>query len=176
MMDDQKTQLTDMVTALRGLEKTHVQEQEKALEVLGKKFQQIQEGNEKKLEEMRQTVDEKLHNTLEKRLGESFQLVSKQLEAVHTGLGDMQKLATGVGDLKRVLTNVKERGTWGEYQLEAILEQILTVDQFARNVQCPGCLACREQVMVVQVWPRSSRSPRSKAHPDGPPGVSHGAS
>jgi len=90
----------------------------------------IEETNERKLEQMRQTVDEKLHDTLEKRLGESFKLVSERLEAVQRGLGEMQQLATGVGDLKRVLTNVKERGTWGEYQLAAILEQILTPDQY----------------------------------------------
>ncbi len=90
----------------------------------------LQEGNERKLEEMRVTVDEKLHGTLEKRLGESFQLVSNQLEAVQRGLGEMQSLATGVGDLKKVLTNVKLRGTWGEVQLRAILEQILTPDQY----------------------------------------------
>jgi DNA recombination protein RmuC len=95
----------------------------------------LQEGNEKKLEEMRRTVDEKLHETLEKRLGESFKLVSERLEAVHKGLGEMQSLATGVGDLKRVLTNVKARGTWAEVQLGAILEQILTPDQFERNVR-----------------------------------------
>jgi DNA recombination protein RmuC len=134
MMEDQKTQLADVVTALKGLEKTHQDEQQKAHERLDKKFQQIQESNEKKLEEMRKTVDEKLHDTLEKRLGESFKLVSDRLEAVQRGLGEMQTLATGVGDLKRVLTNVKERGTWGEYQLGAILEQILTPEQYGRNV------------------------------------------
>ena len=79
--------------------------------------------------------DRKLQSTLEKRLGESFKLVSDRLEAVQRGLGEMQSLATGVGDLKRVLTNVKERGTWGEYQLGAILEDILSPDQFARNVK-----------------------------------------
>jgi DNA recombination protein RmuC len=84
---------------------------------------------------MRQTVDEKLHDTLEKRLGESFKLVSERLEAVHQGLGEMQHLATGVGDLKRVLVNVKARGTWAEVQLGAILEQILTPEQFAKNVR-----------------------------------------
>ncbi len=97
----------------------------------------LQQSNETKLDEMRRTVDEQLHVTLEKRLGESFRLVSERLESVQRGLGEMQALATGVGDLKRVLTNVKERGTWGEYQLGAILEQILTPDQFARNVR-PG--------------------------------------
>jgi len=98
-------------------------------------LQQLQEGNEKKLEEMRKTVDEKLHGTLEKRLGESFKLVSERLEAVQRGLGEMQNLATGVGDLKRVLTNVKARGTWGEIQLGALLEQILTPEQYDKNVQ-----------------------------------------
>ena len=134
MMDDQQKQLADVVTALKGLEKTHQDEQQKARAGLDDKFKQIQESNEQKLEEMRKTVDEKLHDTLEKRLGESFKLVSDRLEAVQRGLGEMQNLATGVGDLKRVLTNVKERGTWGEYQLGAILEQTLTPEQYSRNV------------------------------------------
>lgn len=94
----------------------------------------IQVDNAGKLEEMRRTVDEKLHATLEQRLGESFKQVSDRLEQVHRGLGEMQTLAAGVGDLKRVLTNVKTRGTWGEVQLSALLEQILTADQFAANV------------------------------------------
>jgi DNA recombination protein RmuC len=94
----------------------------------------IQADNANKLEEMRRTVDEKLHATLEQRLGESFKLVSERLEQVHRGLGEMQSLAAGVGDLKRVLTNVKTRGTWGEVQLSALLEQLLTADQFAANV------------------------------------------
>ena len=94
----------------------------------------IQADNASKLEEMRRTVDEKLHATLEQRLGESFKLVSDRLEQVHRGLGEMQSLATGVGDLKRVLSNVKTRGTWGEVQLAALLEQLLTADQFAANV------------------------------------------
>jgi len=94
----------------------------------------IQADNAAKLEEMRRTVDEKLHATLEQRLGESFKLVSDRLEQVHRGLGEMQTLAAGVGDLKRVLTNVKTRGTWGEVQLSALLEQLLTADQFASNV------------------------------------------
>ena len=94
----------------------------------------IQADNATKLDEMRRTVDEKLHATLEQRLGESFKLVSERLELVHRGLGEMQSLAAGVGDLKRVLTNVKTRGTWGEVQLSALLEQLLTADQFAANV------------------------------------------
>lgn len=88
---------------------------------------------------MRKTVDEKLHATLETRLTESFRQVSERLERVHQGLGEMQQLALGVGDLKRVLTNVKTRGTWGEVQLEMLLEQVLTVDQYAKNVETvPG--------------------------------------
>lgn len=94
----------------------------------------IQADNAVKLDEMRKTVDEKLHATLEQRLGESFKLVSDRLEQVHRGLGEMHTLAAGVGDLKRVLTNVKTRGTWGEVQLAALLEQLLTADQFAANV------------------------------------------
>lgn len=101
---------------------------------LERKLQDLEAGNAAKLEEMRQTVDEKLHATLEHRLGESFKLVSDRLEQVHRGLGEMQTLAAGVGDLKKVLTNVKTRGTWGEVQLGGLLEQILTQEQFARNV------------------------------------------
>ena len=101
---------------------------------LDQRVRELQEGNERKLDEMRRTVDEKLHDTLEKRLGESFKLVSDRLDTVHKGLGEMQHLATGVGDLKRVLTNVKARGTWAEVQLGAILEQVLTPDQYGKNV------------------------------------------
>ncbi|MBS2127472.1 DNA recombination protein RmuC [Burkholderia thailandensis] len=98
------------------------------------RLKEIEANNAAKLEEMRRTVDEKLHATLEQRLGESFKLVSDRLEQVHRGLGEMQTLAAGVGDLKKVLTNVKTRGTWGEVQLEALLEQMLTPDQYAKNV------------------------------------------
>lgn len=94
----------------------------------------IQSDNADKLEAMRRTVDERLHASLEQRLGESFRLVSERLEQVHRGLGEMQSLAAGVGDLKRVLGNVKTRGTWGEIQLESLLAQLLTPDQFAANV------------------------------------------
>ena len=104
-------------------------------ETLEKKMAEMQTGNERKLDEMRATVDEKLQKTLEIRLGESFKLVSDRLEAVHKWLGDMQQLATGVGDLKRVLSNVKTRGVLGEYQLESILDQILTIEQYGRNVK-----------------------------------------
>ncbi len=103
-------------------------------DTLDQRVRELQDGNERKLDEMRRTVDEKLHETLEKRLGESFKLVSDRLDTVHKGLGEMQHLAAGVGDLKRVLTNVKARGTWAEVQLGAILEQVLTPEQFSKNV------------------------------------------
>jgi DNA recombination protein RmuC len=94
----------------------------------------MQKDNNDKLEVMRATVDEKLHATLERRLGESFKHVSERLEQVHKGLGEMQNLASGVGDLKKVLTNVKTRGTWGEVQLGNLLEQVMTPSQYERNV------------------------------------------
>jgi len=102
------------------------------------KLSELREDNGKRLEEMRLTVDEKLQDTLQKRLGESFKQVSERLEQVHRGLGEMQSLATGVGDLKKVLTNVKTRGGWGEVQLGALLEQMLTPAQFERNVRTKG--------------------------------------
>jgi DNA recombination protein RmuC len=108
---------------------------EKMREKVDERLREMREGNEKKLEQMRETVDEKLQSTLEKRIGESFKRVSEHLEAVHKGLGEMRNLADGVGDLKKVLTNVKARGTWGEIQLGAILEQILTDGQYDRNVE-----------------------------------------
>ncbi|GBU15363.1 hypothetical protein AwPolaro_07410 [Polaromonas sp.] len=107
--------------------------------VLNERLAAIQADNTSKLEEMRRTVDEKLHATLEQRLGESFKLVSDRLEQVHKGLGEMQTLASSVGDLKRVMTNVKSRGTWGEMQLGAIIENVLTPAQYAKNVKTvPG--------------------------------------
>ena len=102
---------------------------------LEKSVTTMQEGNEKKLEEMRKTVDEKLNETLEKRLGESFKQVSDRLEAVHKGLGEMQNLATSVGDLKKVMTNVKSRGVLGEYQLQNLIEDLLTNEQYEKNVK-----------------------------------------
>lgn len=98
------------------------------------RLREIQQQNAAELEKMRHTVDEKLQSTLEQRLGASFKLVSERLEQVHRGLGEMQSLASGVGDLKRVLSNVKTRGTWGEVQLQALLEQILSPEQYARNI------------------------------------------
>ena len=105
---------------------------------LDERLQALQTDNNTKLEQMRHTVDEKLQGTLERRLGESFQLVSERLEQVYKGLGEMQSLASGVGDLKKVLTNVKTRGTWGEVQLGNLLEQMLAPDQYARNVATKG--------------------------------------
>lgn len=99
------------------------------------KLKQIYEDNTRQLDRMRETVDNKLQATLEKRLGESFQMVSERLELVHQGLGDMRNLAAGVGDLKKVLTNVKARGTWGEVQLGALLEEILSPEQYLKNVK-----------------------------------------
>ena len=130
----QKQQLESVTTQVQALVETNQQRREGLRATISEPLGEMREANEKKLEEMRRTVDEKLQGTLEKRLGESFQQVREQLDAVHKGLGQMQSLATGVGDLKNVLTNVKARGTWAEYQLEAILEQVLTPEQFDRNV------------------------------------------
>jgi DNA recombination protein RmuC len=106
---------------------------------LENKLRELQVDNAAKLEQMRATVDEKLQTTLETRLGESFRLVSERLEQVQRGLGEMQQLATGVGDLKRVLTNVRTRGTFGEVQLGALLEQVLTIEQYETNcITVPG--------------------------------------
>jgi DNA recombination protein RmuC len=104
-------------------------------DTLENRLKALQEDNNTKLEKMRETVDEKLQSTLEKRLGESFRLVSERLELVHKGLGEMQNLAIGVGDIKKVLSNIKTRGVLGEYQLENILDQILTVEQYSKNVR-----------------------------------------
>jgi DNA recombination protein RmuC len=99
------------------------------------RLKQLQEDNSKQIDKMRATVDEKLQGTLEKRLGESFKLVSDRLEQVHQGLGAMQQLASDVGGLQRVLTNVKTRGGWSEWQLGVLLEEMLTPDQFAENMK-----------------------------------------
>ncbi|MDB5763503.1 MAG: putative RmuC family protein [Herminiimonas sp.] len=124
---------------LTALTESNAQRMAEVRATLEAKIRDLQTDNGARLEEMRKTVDEKLHATLEQRLGESFKLVSDRLEKVHQGLGEMQQLAIGVGDLKRVLTNVKTRGTWGEVQLEMLLEQMLTPDQYAKNVETiPG--------------------------------------
>lgn len=130
----QKVQLEAMSSAIGKLSESNEKKLESVRATVEDKLQSIQMDNARQLDQMRQTVDEKLQGTLEKRLGESFKLVSERLELVHKGLGEMQTLATGVGDLKKVLTNVKTRGTWGEVQLGTMLEQVLNPDQFAANV------------------------------------------
>src|SRR5881398_4172210 len=117
----QREELTASLESVRG--------------IVDLRLQELQKDNAQQIERMRATVDEKLQGTLEKRLGESFKLVSERLEKVHQGLGAMQQLASDVGGLQRVLTNVKARGGWGEVQLGTLLEQVLTPDQFARNVK-----------------------------------------
>jgi DNA recombination protein RmuC len=123
-----------VLSTLTGISRMQKAELAEIRTTLDARLVDIQIENEKKLEQMRQTVDEKLQGTLEARLGESFRQVSDRLEQVYTGLGEMKTLATGVGDLKRVLSNVKTRGIWGEVQLGAIIEEILTSDQFEKNV------------------------------------------
>jgi DNA recombination protein RmuC len=134
MANVQKTQLETMSSAIGKLSESNEKKLEAVRVTVEDKLQSMQVDNAKQLDQMRQTVDEKLQGTLEKRLGESFKQVSERLELVHKGLGEMQSLATGVGDLKKVLTNVKTRGTWGEVQLGALLEQVLNPDQYATNV------------------------------------------
>ena len=130
----QKGQLEGFSQQLGNLTASNEQRLDKLRETVELRLKWLQEDNAKKLEQMRATVDEKLHETLEKRLGESFKQVSGQLEQVHKGLGEMQSLAAGVGDLKKVLSNIKTRGTLGEVQLHNLLEQILTPDQYGANV------------------------------------------
>ncbi|MCI0183069.1 MAG: DNA recombination protein RmuC [Acidibacillus sp.] len=128
---EQRVELTQRLDRLTEVTEVHLNS---VKETMDKRLQTMLTNNEQKLEQIRVTVDEKLHQTLEQRLGESFKLVSERLEQVHKGLGEMQLLAGGVGDLKRIMTNVKMRGTWGEVQLGNLLEQILTIDQYALNV------------------------------------------
>jgi len=120
---------------LNELQKSMAEQLLQLRSTMEQQIEKLSDKNQKKLDEMRQVVDEKLQSTLNKRLGESFKLVSERLEAVQKGLGEMQHLATGVGDLKRVLTNVKSRGTWGEYQLMDLIEQVLTPSQYDTNVK-----------------------------------------
>jgi len=138
-MTDMGGLLKDQMEAFSGQIRKLTESNENKLEfvrtTVEARLKQIQDDNAKQLDQMRATVDEKLQGTLEKRLGESFKQVSERLEQVHKGLGEMQTLATGVGDLKRVLTNVKARGGWGEIQLEALLEQVLSPEQYERNVK-----------------------------------------
>ena len=129
----QKQKFDDLATKQENIKKETENKLKEIRETVEGKLNSIQEDNNKKLEEMRKTVDEKLQESVEKRFNESFKLITERLEAVHKGLGEMQNLATGVGDLKKVLTNVKTRGTFGEVQLGAILEQFLSPQQYIKN-------------------------------------------
>ncbi|MEY4741751.1 MAG: hypothetical protein RL672_501 [Actinomycetota bacterium] len=131
-LSDALAKVNDQV---RELSENNTRKQTEMQQAVQISIDKMQKGNEEKLEKMRETVDEKLQGTLEKRLGESFKLVSDRLESVQKGLGEMQNLASGVGDLKRVLTNVKSRGTWGEVQLERQLEDMLAPNQYEANVK-----------------------------------------
>lgn len=126
--------LSEVVENLGKIAGSNEKRMEELRLLVDQRLKEIQEDSTKKLDQVRLTVDEKLQGTLEKRLGESFKLVSDRLEQVHKGLGEMQTLASGVGDLKKVLSNVKARGTWGEAQLGNILEQVLTKEQYEQNV------------------------------------------
>ncbi len=130
----QARQLEAFAQQLARLTQSNDQRFEQLRASLETRLTAMQSDNADKLEQMRQTVDEKLHATLEQRLGDSFRLVSERLEQVHKGLGEMQTLAVGVGDLKKVLSNVKTRGIWGEVQLAALLEQVLSAGQYEENV------------------------------------------
>jgi DNA recombination protein RmuC len=131
----QKTLADTLTTQLQGLSEQNARRLAEVRGTLEAQLSILQQTNSAKLEEMRKTVDEKLQTTLETRLGESFKQVAERLEQVHKGLGEMQSLAQGVGDLQRVLTNVKTRGMFGEVQLENLLEQVLTPEQYGRQVE-----------------------------------------
>ena len=149
MQDIQRGQHQSFEQRLAALSEVHGKAGENLRKTFEEQMTVLRTENSAKLEQMRATVDEKLQTTLERRLGESFTVVSERLEAVHKGLGEMQHLATGVGDLKRVLTNVKTRGTWGEVQLETLLQQILTPEQYRKNVAVVPTSAERVEFAVV---------------------------
>lgn len=131
----QKTLADTLGTQLQGLSESNARRLAEVRATLEAQLTLLQQTNAARLDDMRRTVDEKLQATLETRLGESFRQVAERLEQVHRGLGEMQSLAQGVGDLQRVLANVKARGVFGEVQLEALLEQVLTPEQYARQVE-----------------------------------------
>ena len=157
--ESQRERLTQLAEELVRLTQRQEQAQETLRLTVERRLDSLRADNAEKLETIRKTVDEQLQGTLEKRLGESFRLVSERLELVHKGLGEMQSLASGVGDLKRVLSNVKTRGTWGEVQLGSILEQLLTPDQYLTNtptrpgsaervefaIRLPGKIVCLDR-------------------------------
>lgn len=134
MAENQKFQLQQMENRLKTFSMENEQKLENIRSTVEKKLTYMQEDNNKQLENIRTIVDEKLQNTLENKLNKSFETVSKQLQQVYKGLGEMQNLAVGVGDLKKVLSNVKTRGILGEIQLSAILKEILSPEQYEENV------------------------------------------
>lgn len=127
--------MKNLETKIAELTDSNAKKQTEMQQTLQTEIDKMRKGNEEKLEKMRETVDEKLQGTLEKRLGESFKLVSDRLEAVQRGLGEMQTLANDVGSLQKVLSNVKSRGGWGEVQLERQLEDVLAPSQYEKNVK-----------------------------------------
>ena len=168
----QKSQLDIFSNQLHILTGTNEQKMDKMRDTIEIKLSALQDDNSRKLEKIRLTVEEKLHETLEKRLGESFKLVSDRLEQVHKGLGEMQSLAAGVGDLKKVLTNVKARGILGEIQLGSILEQVLSPDQYVMNISTKANSGDRVEYAVKMpggndtiVWlPLDSKFPLEDYH------------
>jgi DNA recombination protein RmuC len=151
-LEQVRTTLQDSLARVQDLQRLSAKETRDTLE---QRLERLQQDNSAKLEQMRQTVDEKLHATLESRLSESFKQVSERLEQVHKGLGEMHSLAAGVGDLKKVLSGVKTRGVLGEVQLGALLEQVLTPEQYERNVATrPGS---RERVEFAIKMPGQGR-------------------
>ena len=155
-LEQVRTTLQDNLARVQELQRLSAKETRDTLE---QRLERLQQDNSAKLEQMRQTVDEKLHATLESRLSESFRQVSERLEQVHKGLGEMQSLAAGVGDLKKVLSGVKTRGVLGEVQLGALLEQVLTPEQYEKNVATrPGS---RERVEFAIRMPGQGREGES---------------
>ncbi|MEO1237472.1 MAG: DNA recombination protein RmuC [Planctomycetota bacterium] len=155
----QKTRLDDVGQRLEKLTAANEAKLEAVRQQVEAKLAALQEGNEKKLEAMRLTVDEKLQKTLDRRLGESFAQVSKRLEAVQRGLGEMQQLSGEVGDLNRMMSNVKSRGTWGEYVLTGLIEQALTVEQYETNCKVRPRSDVRVEVAVKLPGPEEGGDP-----------------
>lgn len=152
----QNNQLANLQKQLDRIMESNEQRLTRATDVLQQGLNKLQHDNETKLEQMRQTVDEKLNASLKERFNESFKIISQRLEEVYRGLGEMQTLAQGVGDLKRVLTNVKTRGVYGEISLNSLLEQILSSSQFEKNVQIKN--NSQERVDFAVVLPGKDES------------------
>jgi len=156
IMEIQTKQLAALRSEIARFGQGNDQKMEQLRETVDRKLRELQSDNAQKLEQIRKTVDDKLHETLEKRLGESFKLVGDRLEQVQAGLGEMRTLAAGVGDLKRVLVNVKNRGTWGEVQLISIIQDLLAPHQYELNaVTQPGS---QERVEVAIRLPGSAKT------------------